>query len=285
MPRARRGTARRRRGEAGLGARDAAARGARRQGARPEEAEVDRGLAPEDRLARRAPRRRPRRRRRRPRPPAHPALLARRPGPVHHAPRGHHAGPAHGHAQRRHVPDAEARPPLDGDALAAAQGRAHGLHGRERPARRLRRARPRPRRHVLRERAAPEAHRRVHARRLPQGRAGRARQVQDERPARARECGDRARGLRGAGRRDARGPVRRPHGLLLGRGAVPGLPRDRDDDALGRDLSVDRRRQAAGRGRVAGQGDRADLPARDPDERPRDRRLRPSRSPARSTTA
>ena len=35
----------------------------------------------------------------------------------------------------------------------------------------------------------------------------------------------------------------------------------RDDDAARRDLSVDRRRQAAGRGRVARQGDRAHLPA------------------------
>ncbi len=42
-----------------------------------------------------------------------------------------------------------------------------------------------------------------------------------------------------------------------------------------RDLPVDRRRQAAAGGRLAREGDRADLPARDQDERPRDRRLRP----------
>ena len=59
------------------------------------------------------------------------------------------------------------------------------------------------------------------------------------------------------------GPVRRPHRLLHARRAVPRLPRDRDDDAPRRDLPVDRRRQAAAGGRVARQGDRADLPAGD----------------------
>ena len=44
-----------------------------------------------------------------------------------------------------------------------------------------------------------------------------------------------------------------------------------------RDLPVDRRRQAAAGGRLARQGDRADLPARDQDERAGDRRLRPAR--------
>ncbi len=66
---------------------------------------------------------------------------------------------------------------------------------------------------------------------------------------------------------------------------VPDLPPLGDDDAPRRDLPVDRGRQASGRGRVARQGDRAHLPARDQDERPRDRRLRPARRPARSTTA
>ena len=74
-----------------------------------------------------------------------------------------------------------------------------------------------------------------------------------------------------------RRPVRRPHGLLLAGGAVPDLSRDGDDDARGRDLPVDRRGEAAGRGRLAGEGDRADLPPRDPDDRAGDRRLRPAR--------
>ena len=59
-----------------------------------------------------------------PRPAPDPALLARRPGAVHHAPGRDHEGPAHRRAQRRHVPDAEDRPALDVHALADAQGRA-----------------------------------------------------------------------------------------------------------------------------------------------------------------
>ena len=77
-------------------------------------------------------------------------------------------------------------------------------------------------------------------------------------------------------RRRDRGPVRRPHRLLHPARGVPDLPHLGDHDAPRRDLPVDRRRQAAGRGRVARQGDRAHLPAGDPDERARDRRLRPA---------
>ena len=68
--------------------------GARRQGARPAEAEVDRRLAAEDRAQRRRARRSCSRRRRRPRPAADPALLAGRPGAVHHAAGRDHARPA-----------------------------------------------------------------------------------------------------------------------------------------------------------------------------------------------
>ena len=133
-----------------------------------------------------------------------------------------------------------------------------------------------PDQRVLGVGAAAEARRRVHARRLPQGLAGRARAREDDRHRRARERRDRARGLRRAGRPRAGGAVRRPHRLLHARRAVPRLPRDGDHDAARRDLSVDRRRQAAAGGRVARQGDRADLPAGDPDERARARRLRPA---------
>ena len=83
--------------------------------------------------------------------------------------------PEHGDAQRRHVPDAEARRALDVHALADAQGRAHGLPRDGRAARGRRRARARPRDRLRGERAAPEAHRRVHARGLPARRARRAR--------------------------------------------------------------------------------------------------------------
>ena len=76
---------------------------------------------------------------------------------------------------------------------------------------------------------------------------------------------------------DRRGALRRPHRLLHAGRAVPGLPPDRDDDAARRDLPVDRRRQAAAGGRLAREGDRADLPAGDPRLGARDRRLRPAR--------
>ena len=247
----RRRAARRRRRQARGRARDAAAAGARRQGARPEEAEVDRGLAAEVGLARRQPGDRAHGRRRRPRPAPDPALLARRPGAVHHAPGGDHEGPAHRRPQRRHVPDAEDRRPLDLHALADPQGRPRRLprHRREDPGRR--RARPRSGHRLLRERAAAEAHRRVHARRLPAGRAGRAGEGEDRRPRGARERRDRPRGDDREGRGRARGPVRRPHRLLHRGRAVPGLPPLGDHDAPRRDLSLDRRRQARAGGRLA----------------------------------
>ena len=87
---------------------------------------------------------RPRGRRRRPRPAADPALLAGRPGAVHHAPGRDHARPAHRHAQRRHVPHAEGRRAHDVHALADPQGRPRRLPRRGRPARGRRRARARP---------------------------------------------------------------------------------------------------------------------------------------------
>ena len=162
------------------------------------QAEVGRGLAPEDRVAR-APCQEVvlRGRGRRPRPAPDPALLAGRPRAVHHAPRRDHEGPEDGHAQRRHVPDAGDRPRLDLHALADAQGRARrSPRGRGRADPRRGRDRARPGDRVLGERAAPEAPRRADARRLPPRRAGRARPVQDGRPRGARERGDRPRGAR-----------------------------------------------------------------------------------------
>ena len=103
-------------------------RGSRREGARPAEAQVDRRLAP----AHRPQRRRARRSSCAATTSTSAALpvqtlLARRRGAVHHAAGRDHARPAHRAAQRRHVPDAGARPALDGDALAAAQGRPRRL--------------------------------------------------------------------------------------------------------------------------------------------------------------
>ena len=109
---------------------------------------------------------------------ADPALLAGRSRAVHHAPGGHHEGPADGRAQRRHVPDAGDRPRLDLHALADAQGRPRRSprgRGWAHPRRSRDRARPGDR--VLGERSAPEAPRRAHARRIPPRRAGRARQA------------------------------------------------------------------------------------------------------------
>src|SRR5205085_2873446 len=80
-------------------------------------------------------------------------------------------------------------------------------------------------------RAAAEARRRAHARGLPARRARRARPRHDRRPRGAGERGDRPRGLRAEGRPRRRGAVRRPHRLLHGGRAVPGLPRHGGDDA------------------------------------------------------
>ena len=156
----------------------------------------------------------------------------------------------------------------DGRADWLADRRAHPGRGR---------ARARPDHRVLRERAAAEAHRRADARRLLPRRAGRARQGRHRRPRGAGERGDRARGLHREGRARHRRPVRRSHRLLHAARAVPRLPPHGDDDASRRDLSVDRRRQAAAGGRLARQGDRADLPAGDPRDGAGDRRLRPAR--------
>ena len=177
-------------------------RRARRQGARPPEAQVDRRLAaerpcaagavpgdrahaattstsallPDPDAAGRATRRRSSR---------CPAVITR--------------DPRTGGAQRRHVPDAGARPRArpfmhwqihkDGRADWLASGGRHRGRGR---------ARPRPGHRLLGERAAAEAHRRADARRLPARRAGRARQGRDRRPRGARARRDRARGLRRA---------------------------------------------------------------------------------------
>ena len=269
---------RRARREARRDPRAAAAAGARRQGALARQAQVDRRLDAEGGLEGALPGGRPHRRRRRPRPAADPALLAARPGAVHHPARRDHEGPGDRRAQRRHVPDAEDRRALDVHALADPQGRPR------RPARRARRADPgrgrdraRPGHRLLGERAAAEARRRADAGRLPQGLAGRssssARPSTSQVPANAEIVLE---GWVDARRRRHRGAVRRPHRLLHAARGVPDLPAHRDDDAPRRDLPVDRRRQAARRGRVAREGDRADLPARDPDERAGDRRLRPA---------
>ena len=218
MPRVRRREARRRCREARRRARHAATAGARGEGEGAAQAEVRRRRAAEERLEGRLPGDRPRGGRDRPRPAADPALLAWRPRAVHHASRGHHEGPEDGRSQRRHVPDAGDRPCLDLHALADAQGRARGparIGGRADPGRR--RTGSRPGDGVCGVGAASASPRRAHALRVPARRARRARPLQDGRARGAHERGDHPRGNRVEGRRRRRGPVRRPHRLLLAR--------------------------------------------------------------------
>ena len=163
-------------GQARRHPRHAAAGGHPREGEGAPQAQVGRGLAAEDGEQGTVSGAVLRRRRRRSHAPPRPALLAGRPGAVHHPPGRHHEGPADGDAQRRHVPDAGHRPRVDLHALADAQGRPRRSprgRGRSHPGRGRDRARSRD--GVLGERAAAEAPRRAHARRLPPRRAGRAR--------------------------------------------------------------------------------------------------------------
>ena len=158
VPRLRGRAPRRRRRETRRGARADAAAGADGQGEKARHPEVDRRLGPEVRVEGRVPGDRPRGRRRRPRRAADHAVLAARPGTLHHAAGGDHAGPQDGRPERRHVPDAEGRPALDVHALAGAQGRPRRpARGAGRPHSGRGRARSRPRHGLLCERAAPEA--------------------------------------------------------------------------------------------------------------------------------
>ncbi len=227
------------------------------------------------RLERPLPGARARPARSRPAPDRH--LLARRRRPVHHAALGLHEGSAHGRAQRRHVPPAEARRGLHGAALADPQGRRGRLARGRRPhgGRGLDRQRPD---HGLRRLVSrPEARRRADGRRLPARQGRRRRAVQDGRPAGARARRDRAGGLLRARRARRRGAVRRPHRLLHARRAVPGAAPDVHDDAPRRHLPEHPGRPSAGRGRLAGQGHRAAVPAGAARDAARARRLRPAR--------
>ena len=87
--------------------------------------------------------------------------------------------------------------------------------------------------------------RRVPVRRDHPRRVGRGRQVHHERPPGSRARRDRARGLVRSGGDALGGTVRRPHGLLLARRLLPGLPRRGDHHAPRPDLS--RRRSSVRR--------------------------------------
>ena len=100
--------------------------------------------------------------------------------------------------------------------------------------------------------------------------------LQDHRPGGAGVGRLRAGRLRRRRRAAPRRAVRRPHRLLLAGRRLPGLPRHRDHPARAPDLRDDRRRPAAAGGRLAGQGDRAAVPAAAADDVPRDRRHEPA---------
>ena len=207
-----------------------------------------------------------------------PALLAARPGAVHHAARRDHEGPrtrasatsactgcrrstgarrsCTGRSTRTGAPTCSPRP------TARSRSPSRSASTRSPRTRRARRCRS-----TSASSWSPASSR---ARRSSSSSARRSTSRCPRTPRSCSRAGSTAR------RRRHRGPVRRPHRLLHAGRGVPDLPHQRDHDAPRRDLPVDRRRQAAGRGRVAREGDRADLPAGDPDERPRDRRLRPA---------
>ena len=206
-----------------------------------------------------------RRDRRRSRQAADPHHLAGRRRAVHHAADGDHARSRQGDAQRRLLPDAGLRPAHDRHALAAAQDRAPAhaplqgagpaAHaGRGRAGRRSGAA-------LRGDRAAARRHRRVPVRRVPAPQAGRDGALQDHRPRGAGVGRLRAGRLRRRRRAAPRGAVRRSHRLLLAGRRLPGVPRHRDHAARDADLRDHRRRPAAAGGRLAGQGDRAAVPA------------------------
>ena len=202
----------------------------------------------------------------------------RRPGAVHHPAGGDHARPEHRRPQRRHVPDAEDRPPLDVHALADPQGRAcrsARLAGRDGSRSRWRSGstRSRPTRRARRCRSTSASSWSPASSRARRSSSSSARRSTSRcRPTR-RSC-SRAR----SSRDDVglEGPFGDHTGYYTPAEEFPVFRITRDHDAARRDLPVDRRRRAARRGRVAREGDRADLPAGDPDERARDRRLRPA---------
>ena len=260
-------------------ARDAAAAGPRREGARPQEAEVDRRLAAEDRLAA-APCQEvvltgddvdldllPIQRCW----PGDPAPFITLPAVITHDPR---TGTRNVGMYRMQKIDARTtfmHWQIHKDGAADWRGDGRAARGRGR-------ARARPGHRVLGERAAAEAHRRAHARRLPPRRAGRARAraktVDLEVPANAEIVLE---GYIEKGELGDRGAVRRPHRLLL---AAPSRSRSSTSprmtmrrDAIYPSIVVGKPpAEDAWLGKAT---ERIFLPAR-ADDRAGDRRLRPA---------
>ena len=266
--------------------------GLRRQGARARQAEVDRRLAAEGRSRSGAlPGGRPR-----------PATTSTSTGcrssaagrataaPFITLPAVITKRPAHGRAQRRHVPDAEA-------STRARPGMHWQIHkdGARRPARRARGERLDGRGRASAATRSPPTRRRAP---LPSTStscmfAGFLRgepvemvkclTVDLEVPANAEIVLE---GYVEPGERRRRGAVRRPHRLLHAGRAVPGASTSRAitmrRDPIYPSIVVGK---PPPEDALARQGDRADLPAADPDDRAGDRRLRPAGRRASSTTA
>ena len=186
--------------------------------------------------------------------------------------------PAHRRPQRRHVPDAGARPAHDRDALADPQGRPRRLP-----------ARPTASSRSPSRSGSTRSPRTARARRCPKHvdelmlagflarRAGRARAGEDRRPRGPRQRRDRARGLHRAGRaRPTKGPFGDHTGYYTPAEPFPVFhvtAMTMRRDAIYPSIVVGKPPQEdAWLGKATG----ADLPAGDPDERARDRRLRPA---------
>ena len=103
-------------------------------------------------------------------------------------------------------------------------------------------------------------------------RAHRAGQVRHRRSRGAGQRAHRARGLRRARRAAPRRAVRRSHRALLAARRLPGVPPHLHHAAQAADLPDDGRRHSADGGLLPRPGERADLPADDPEDAAGDRR-------------
>ena len=217
-------------------------------------------------------------------------------GPLHHVSARVHEGSRDRRAQHRHLSHAGVRRPHDRHALAAAQGRRAALpRGRaaRQAARGGRGAQPRAGAAVLRDGADARRARRAAARRLSRAAPDRAGEVRHRRSRSAGQLAHRARRLRRAGRAPPRRAVRRSHRLLLAARRLSGVPPHLHHAAQAADLPDDDRRHSADGGLLPRHGERADLPADDPQDAAGDRRhalsgrghLPQPRASSRSTSA
>ena len=197
-------------------------------------------------------------------------------GPFITLPAGLHEGSGDRHAQHRHLPHAGVRRPHDRHALAAAQGRRAAPPRRRaagQAARGRRGARPRAGAAVLRDGADARRARRAAARRVSARGAGSSwssasPSISRCRPART-SC-SRATSSRASGAAKGRSAI--TPGFYSQPDDYPGVPPHLRHAAQEADLPDHRRRHAADGGLLPRAGERADLPADDPQDAARDRR-------------